>query len=405
MVEVSPPLLVSFFIMAMLQVQGLHSMLVPNSDCSPSMALADTLLENCTISPDGLSSVSARDIGRAGDGLLIIIPDMVFNCYGSVSSWTGIFSADANSLQHLAQEEVRVHLQVWRPISNGTYDLVGSDPLHFNSTTIGEELPTAEMEMDTYYHQFTVPSGGLTFQPGDVVGCFIPATIDKSSLGLAFRNASGPISASGSAGSKGVELLVYPVEGDICDATVAVCEGSQVIVSSVRPQLCAHQESGNIQFGFSGDFGSGSGQHQVSCSSNTVPTTCATTTTACQGCSPGEGVSGLFIVIAAVCIAVVCAIGLTANLVTFSIARRNSEQTRHDRVQLRTTNRIEANCPFVINHEMEDSDQLQVAERTDQGTTEHSVPLNQRSLEEFFELQYGGMETEGNADSHRMSWV
>lgn len=115
--------------------------------------------------------------------------------------------------------------------------------------------------------------------------------------------------------------------------------------------------------------------------------------------------SGLFIVIAAVCIAVVCAIGLTANLVTFSIARRNYEQTRHDRVQLRTTNRIEANCPFIINHEMEDSDQLQVAERTDQGTTEHSVPLNQRSLEEFFELQYGGMETEGNADSHRMSWV
>lgn len=217
-------------------------------DCSPSVAPADILLENSTISPDGLSSVSARDIGRPGDGLLIIIPDMAFSCYGFVSSWTGILSLDTNSLPY---EEFIVHLQVWRPVGNGTFDLVGSMPLVLNSTTIGEELQTV-VGGDTYYHQFmgtdiawsaAASDNDLAFQPGDVVGCFIPATKSLSaSLGLAFRNGSGQIGHGASGAGGGVELLVYPVDGDICEATVAVCEGSQVVLSSVQPQLYPHQE-------------------------------------------------------------------------------------------------------------------------------------------------------------------
>lgn len=118
-------------------------------------------------------------------------------------------------------------------------------------------------------------------------------------------------------------------------------------------------------------------------------------------CSPG-GVPGLFIVIAAVCIIVVCVIGLSANLVTFCIARRNSKRTRHSRSRVlqQTTERIEANCPFIIEQQMEESNQ--VVDSTEQ--TAEQFALNQRSLEEFFELQYS-RQTEANPDSHRMSWV
>ena len=224
-------------------------MLAPDVDCSPSMAPLP--LENFTLSLDGLSSVSAEHIGRAG--MLVIIPDMKFGCYGSISGWTGVFSVDTDSSQLLDQEELLVHFQVWRPVGNGSFNLVRSEPLVLNSTAFSEAQPltsqerTLEMDDGDTYDQsltgmtitWTVTSGGLTFEPDDVVGCFIPAADSLSAfLGLAFRDKSGQ---AGQDGGGEADLLVYPVEEDICDAAV-VCEESRVIISSVRPLLYPHQE-------------------------------------------------------------------------------------------------------------------------------------------------------------------
>lgn len=124
-----------------------------------------------------------------------------------------------------------------------------------------------------------------------------------------------------------------------------------------------------------------------------------------SSCSPENshgGVPGLFVVIAAVCITMVCVIGLTANLVTFYVARRNFKRTSNSRVQRRATKRLEAICPFIIDQQTEESNR-----QTAEETTQHSV-LNLTSLEEFFELQYSlqsEVNAEPNTESHRMSWV
>jgi hypothetical protein len=222
----------------------LHSVVAP-ADCLPSTP--PKMLENSTSLQDGLYSLGPKNIGLSGSGILVIIPNMTFDCYGSVSGWTGIVSFDVDTL--FVQEELAVHFQVWRPFGNGTYSLVGSEPVVFNYTTISETLltPTGEANGsgDTYYHSFLgsdtswSASGGIAFQPGDVVGCLIPAPSvgegSSSALGLAYRR-SGQDEGSGGE----VDLLVYPVEGDICEAAT-VCEGSKII-SSVQLQLFPHQE-------------------------------------------------------------------------------------------------------------------------------------------------------------------
>lgn len=221
--------------------------LLSPQDCLPSAPHEDALLANTNISVDELSSLSARSIGRQNNGLLIIIPDRTFSCYGFVSSWTDILSMEAASVP-LSQELV-IYLQVWRPLDNGAFDLVGSKSLVLNTMTFCETLSTTDIYLgvagDTHYRTFTGSeeegtSGGVAFQPGDVIGCFIPGvpatngSSSTASLGLAVRNGSGHRS------DREVDLLVYPVDGDICEAAVA-CEGTQVIISSVQPQIYPHQ--------------------------------------------------------------------------------------------------------------------------------------------------------------------
>lgn len=107
--------------------------------------------------------------------------------------------------------------------------------------------------------------------------------------------------------------------------------------------------------------------------------------------------------IVAVFIGVVCIIGLTANFVTLCVARRSFKQTTQTRVLLRTNNRLEANCPFILGQQMEGSSQKTAGE-TAEGTTDYSA-LNLTSLEEFFELQHSYQSETNTERSNRISWV
>lgn len=98
-------------------------------------------------------------------------------------------------------------------------------------------------------------------------------------------------------------------------------------------------------------------------------------------------VPGLFVVIAATCITLVCIVSISLNIVTFCIAKRNIKKTNRDRALLRA-NRLEANCPFIITRDEEEA-----------GVDDHPVLA---SLADF--LQYS-MHSESNSESNRMSWV
>lgn len=177
--------------------------------------------------------------------MLILIPNMSFTCSGSVTAWSGLISVVVTgSADDTTQFFLTIHFQVWRPASSdGTFDLIGSQPLVFDSAAISKSsvLTTAPWEDDenehTYYHQFTGKTSmedsygsGIPVQPGDIVGCFIPAAnhIAVVSLGLAFNNES-------IGGGRRMDLMVYPIEGDVCEAFTC---GSQLLKTlSVWPLL------------------------------------------------------------------------------------------------------------------------------------------------------------------------
>ena len=84
-----------------------------------------------------------------------IIPEINFTCAGSILSWTFGASWEGNTPE-------LTELQIWRSSGDGSYDKVGS-------TTIMTE------ENTTGFYQYPL-SSPLSFQAGDILGYYQPAT-------------------------------------------------------------------------------------------------------------------------------------------------------------------------------------------------------------------------------------
>lgn len=210
---------------------------------------------------DSLDQRSLGDFSCRGreerGGVLIIVPEMRFSCYGTITAWSGLISVEAdltNSRQ--IPEGLQLHLQVWRPLLDNTFDLVGSDLLVFNSEELSEVSSLNSSahhnitHRERYYYEFSEKegnstsgkgSGGISFQQGDVIGCYIPSAGAGEEggvsrlLGLAFRNAS-----SRDEGEMGTEMMVYSVKEDPCEAFG--CDLSPVLFPSALPLLLPHYD-------------------------------------------------------------------------------------------------------------------------------------------------------------------
>ena len=108
-------------------------------------------------------------------GYLVIVPQMRFNCNGTVTGWSAITQFESNqaAIDNLYHD---ITFQLWRPSArdSGIYTFVGSQTVAFVSESLQENLIVVN---DTQYLNFTSarPFGEnrLTFQPGDVVGWYI----------------------------------------------------------------------------------------------------------------------------------------------------------------------------------------------------------------------------------------
>ena len=215
-----------------------------------SIEMTDLQLNN--LSDRSLNTLSLSDEGRNSGGLLVIIPAMKFNCCGSVRSWSGLVAVGNSPIHSQTMSLTHViHFQVWRPTNKeGTFNLVGSDLIVFDSMDMSDDaFEQSETELDKNrrnYYNFTRQLGNdgnktkeIHFQPGDVIGCYIPTNLPATmrSLGFVFRNASRT-------DEKKVDLFVFSVPGPlICEASS--CDESLNIVSWVVPLVYPQYDGEN----------------------------------------------------------------------------------------------------------------------------------------------------------------
>ena len=170
---------------------------------------------------DLLDTISSG--GASEGGTLILIPGMSFGCWGSISSWSGLVAVSTRS----PSETFTVSFQVWRPLGEGMYNLIGSDLLEFVVDDSELCYPFGKREgISTGYN-----AKGISFQPGDIIGCFIPPA---PNLELIRVFQSTPLDEE-----KGVDLMVFhDIGGDPCEAFS--CDKSPTTVQSVVPLFRPH---------------------------------------------------------------------------------------------------------------------------------------------------------------------
>lgn len=217
--------------------------------------MLDTVLEECCETgdwqmPDSsfnfLNFTGNGDISSTGTedgsdgGLLILIPEMSFGCSGIVTGWRGLVSSVST-----LEETFLIHLQIWRPVYEGRYDLIGEEAINFTDfmqeDIIGYYDDDSTEHERTQYHPFHKEEGNaIPFQQGDIIGFFIPpcpsmnlGEPSQKSLGLAFRNIPAHEQESM------VDLIVFDgVSGEPCE--VFGCKRTPRIISSVVPLVYPH---------------------------------------------------------------------------------------------------------------------------------------------------------------------
>ncbi len=107
-------------------------------------------------------------------GTQAIVTTYQFHCCGNITSWRA-YKLPGN---------VSVVFQVWRPLSDGCYSLVGwtnctrGGLLNFQSYEFNDNLVGVDLE----------PSDVISFQPGDVVGYLTLGVSDNDEAGIQLNN-------------------------------------------------------------------------------------------------------------------------------------------------------------------------------------------------------------------------
>ena len=101
----------------------------------------------------------------------VIAPGLKFSCHGRITGWSVLVTIQGESFTSLDHQLI---LQVWRPSSSftGKYDLVGSNTLQVTPSraSISENIT---ISLSLYQVNITVDER-ISFQPGDVLGWYLP---------------------------------------------------------------------------------------------------------------------------------------------------------------------------------------------------------------------------------------
>lgn len=165
----------------------------------------------------------------APDGHQVIFTGAQFNCHGYITGWSALTVVDVSYL--LDKLTHRIHMQVWRPVKNRTYQLVGTEELDFNRPQIINGLfdDGRAAERNFSFFNFSVNSvyensqSQIYFQPGDVIGYI--SGLDASISPLYTHTGEG-----------GGVMLVSPAHQAI-SCVVRECTGVGQRVNGVTPHI------------------------------------------------------------------------------------------------------------------------------------------------------------------------
>ena len=168
-------------------------------------------------------------------GYQAIIPGMEFTCYGYITSWRALAVLDErfSILTH------SIYFQVWRPVSETerTYRRVDDDYLLFSPSSEElnnldtETLPESDIAFLTFEAKRGETDRRMYFQPGDIVGFFIPNFASSvAPLGITFRNASHTTPPDAA-----VDMYSYTSGQQLCD--LSECGQNVTVYRSILPQI------------------------------------------------------------------------------------------------------------------------------------------------------------------------
>ena len=174
-------------------------------------------------------------------GHLVIVPEMKFNCNGTITGWSALaqFSSNEGAINQLFHD---ITFQLWRPSAEDSsiYTFIGSQMVKFVAQDIRDNLVIVN---DTQYLNFTSPpSSGemLTFQPGDVVGWYIHRVVTsiERPLTVVYRSSSSTDDPS----LQPVDMYVTLITDTNKAATpppceVSLCSDQLSVIPSVIPYV------------------------------------------------------------------------------------------------------------------------------------------------------------------------
>lgn len=165
---------------------------------------------------DSLSGVVQR---FNSTGLVMLLPDIKFNCTGYISSIEGWMYLDEISSTHYLQYEIR------RPTSSNNYDLVSSVIIND-----GTDYRAVTDNIRAYTHNASSGSGQLQFQKDDIFGIYLPDPISGDIFFPTYLT-----NASQDNGGPGVR--VYSATSEFGPCSVALCSNHFSIMENVTFQI------------------------------------------------------------------------------------------------------------------------------------------------------------------------
>ena len=175
------------------------------------------ILESCTTSlfetELNISNVSnVSHITTTNDlGVQVLLPDMQFNCNGSIAYLEGLVFLPGNSHHFI--------FQIWRLTSNNTYSVIASQRI---SQGLSVQLYDTSV---TNIGRFNVTGKNLNYHEGDIVGYYMPktTTVFQPFLPVFFTNNSG--------GGR----LYYTRTKQVC--SMALCSPRVLLMEDIKLQI------------------------------------------------------------------------------------------------------------------------------------------------------------------------